>query len=736
MVVLVGLSVACSSSPQSQEARYLSRGEALRAKKDYSRALLEFKNASRLMPKDGEPRYQEALTYLAMGDLVKGAAGLRWVLEFNPKDQRAQLKLGELMAASGSKEVVQRAAIPLAEVLSASPNNPDAVDALALAEWKLGKTDEAVGRLEDTLQKFPSRLHTSVELARLKLGQKDMAGAEQVLKQAVAGDPKSALAELALAQLYLVTNQLAKAEAELRNALRLDSKSGTALMGLAAVQTAGKRMGEAEQTYRQIATLPGAEFKPQHALFLYNHGKRDAGLAELEKLAKEDPNDLAARSRLFTAYVAMGKLQAAQGLLAAALKKNPKDTVALFQRGGLSLRSGQVEEAKKDLEEILRANPDLAEAHSAMAEVDKAKGLTRSERQELTEALRINPALLDSRLMLAENLIQANESKSALDLLNSAPAGQKGTLAFVIERNWALLGVGDTKELRSALDQALRVRRVPELVVQDGVLRLKQADYAGVIADAEEAIKDNDIRGPRLLAGAYLGLKQPAKAEERLHALMAASPKSATLANVLGTWYLSEGNLLGARKAFESALNADPRFLDAGLALAGIDAQEKHWDAARQRLLWVIAANPAKPGAVLMLGGVAEEMGDQEEALRRYREAFALDNSSVAALNGLAWALASSQQTDEALKYAQHAVELAPDDASVNDTLGWIYYKKAIYPTAIRYLETAVAKQPTARREFHLAMSYLKSGQRDLGAKKLQLALQQDPKLPVTEKGW
>ena len=225
----------------------------------------------------------------------------------NPKDERAQLKLGELMAASGNKEVVQRAAIPLEEVLSASPNNADAMDALALAEWKLGKTDEAVGRLEDTLRKFPSRLHTSVELARLKLGQKDLAGAEQVLKQAVAGAPQSSLAELALAQLYMVTNQPAKAEAELRNAIRLDSKSGTALMGLAAIQTAGKRMAEAEETYRQIAALPGAEFKPQHALFLYNHGKRDAALAEFEKLAKEDPNDRAARSRLFTAYVADGE---------------------------------------------------------------------------------------------------------------------------------------------------------------------------------------------------------------------------------------------------------------------------------------------------------------------------------------------------------------------------------------------------------------------------------------------
>ena len=154
-MIFFAASTACNNSPQAKEARFLRRGKELMAKKDYSRALLEFKNASGVMPKDGEPKYQTGLAYLAVGDLAKGAAAFRWAIELNPKDQRAQLKLGELMAASGNKEVVQRAAIPLEEVLSASPNNPDAMDALALAEWKLGKTDEAVGRLEDTLQKVP-----------------------------------------------------------------------------------------------------------------------------------------------------------------------------------------------------------------------------------------------------------------------------------------------------------------------------------------------------------------------------------------------------------------------------------------------------------------------------------------------------------------------------------------------------------------------------------------------------
>lgn len=737
-VALFAGSLACGRSPQAKEAKFLRRGAALMAQKEYTRAYLEFKNASLAMPKDSEPFYQVGVLCLAQGNLACAADALRKAADLNPKDHRAPLKLGELLAMSGNKEVLQLATGRLESVLSTSSSSSDyseASDALALAEWKLGKTEEAVGRLEATLQKFPSRLHTSVELARLKLNQKDLAGAERVLKQAVADSPQSSLAELALGQLYMVTNQPAMAEAELRKAVQLDSKNGMALMALASIQTAGKRMAEAEETYRRMAALPGAEFKPLHALFLYSHGKRDAALAEFEKLAKEDPNDRAARSRLFTAYVAMGKSQAAQNLVAAALKKNPKDADGLFERAGLSLRSGNVVEAETDLREVLRFKPDFAEAHVAMAEVDKVKGLPLAERQELSTALKINSALVQARLALARNFTQAKEAKSALDLMNNTPANQKRMLAVVTERNWALLGTGETKELRSVLDQELRVRRFPELVIQDGVLRLQQGDYSGAIADAEEAIKNNDVRGARLLAGAYQAQKHPAKAEERLKELVAAHPKSAPLANLLGLWYLEAGNRSAARKAFEAALAADPKFLDAGLSLAGIDFQEKHSEAARQRLLGLVAANPKNVGALLMLGEMAGDMGDQEEALRRYRAAITFDSSNVVALNNLAYTLASSQP-DEALKYAQQAAEIAPDNAMVDDTLGWVYYKKTIYSTAVTYLEKAVAKEPTPRRQFHLAVCYLKQGQRDVGEKTLQLALRQDPNLPITEKGW
>jgi hypothetical protein len=66
--------------------------------------------------------------------------------------------------------------------------------------------------------------------------------------------------------------------------------------------------------------------------------------------------------------------------------------------------------------------------------------------------------------------------------------------------------------------------------------------------------------------------------------------------------------------------------------------------------------------------------------------------------------------------------------------MGRIHYRKGIYNTAIHDLEAAVSKEPTPRRQFRLAMSYLKAGNRELGKKTMLLALRQAPDLP--EEGW
>jgi tetratricopeptide (TPR) repeat protein len=127
--------------------------------------------------------------------------------------------------------------------------------------------------------------------------------------------------------------------------------------------------------------------------------------------------------------------------------------------------------------------------------------------------------------------------------------------------------------------------------------------------------------------------------------------------------------------------------------------------------------------------------GNQALAIAKYRSLLDVDPSNIFALNNLAYLLAP-EHPEEALKLAQAAVELAPDDPDVQGTIGWVYYRMQNYTRAVQYLERAVAKNPTPQRKYRLAMSCLKAGEQSRGREILAAALKTDPNLPNSEKAW
>ncbi len=722
--------MSCSSSPEAQEARYLSKAKSLVAKKEYARALIEFKNAAKAKPKDAEPYYQVGLAYLAKGDPEDAFSSFRAALARDPNHAGAQLKLAEFLSSTNRKDLVEQARTRLEKIVAGSPNKPEASDALAATELKLGDTVDAVKRLEETVTRFPSDLKSSATLARVKIHQNDMAGAEEILKKAVASAPQSAEAELALGGFYMALQDRGKSELEIQKALHLDPKNGPALLALGRIQVAEKRLSEADQTYQRVAALPDPQYKPFHAIYLYSIGRKEDALKEFERLAKDDPEDRPARTRLLALYLELGKTAEAQKLLEAALKKNAKDTDALLQRSALYVKWGKTAEAERDLNQVLHYQPDSPQAHYVLAHVYHEQGLQQHERQELNEALRLKPEMVAARLTLAKVFLASNEAKAALDLLNQTPAQQK-TLAGVIEqRNWALLATNATTEVEAELKHDLQAGRVPELVTQEAVLKMMQHDLPAARAAADEVLKSrpDDVRAVEVIVNSYAAEKQPEKAMAILQQLTAEQPKSASLQFMAAKWYLRRGKAAEARRALELAKAADPKLVDADIVLAELDRSEKRGDAARQRVAGVIAAYPKNVQARLLMAMLNEDSGNREAASQDYRAILDVDSSNIAALNNLAYHLAV-EKPDEALRLAQQAAELAPDSATVQDTLGWVYFHKGLYDSALGYLKAAFAKQPTPKRQYHLAICYLKAGNQDDGMKNLRAALQKDPSL-------
>lgn len=86
---------------------------------------------------------------------------------------------------------------------------------------------------------------------------------------------------------------------------------------------------------------------------------------------------------------------------------------------------------------------------------------------------------------------------------------------------------------------------------------------------------------------------------------------------------------------------------------------------------------------------------------------------------------------NDALKWAKKAVEIAPDIAAFQDTLGWIHKMRNELDKAIPALEKAAAVKPRqAEILYHLGAAYAQKGMSKEAADSLNNALSLNSTLP------
>jgi tetratricopeptide (TPR) repeat protein len=111
---------------------------------------------------------------------------------------------------------------------------------------------------------------------------------------------------------------------------------------------------------------------------------------------------------------------------------------------------------------------------------------------------------------------------------------------------------------------------------------------------------------------------------------------------------------------------------------------------------------------------VAEKLGKEAEMERLLRQVIAAKPDYHQAYNALGYSFADrNQRLPEARRLIQKALEYAPGDPFISDSLGWVEYRLGNHAEAARILETAYKSRPDAEIAAHLGEVLWSLGQRD-----------------------
>ena len=129
------------------------------------------------------------------------------------------------------------------KILTDNPGDDDALFTLAAAEAQLGRPEQSEKYLNEVMKRSPANLRSKMALALLRVADKDLAGAEQILKGAIQQVPNSDDAVVALATLYAGMGRFSEAEPLFMKATQLNPDNTDAWMSLGSTQLKGRQKG-------------------------------------------------------------------------------------------------------------------------------------------------------------------------------------------------------------------------------------------------------------------------------------------------------------------------------------------------------------------------------------------------------------------------------------------------------------------------------------------------------------
>ncbi|MDV3238716.1 MAG: tetratricopeptide repeat protein [Gammaproteobacteria bacterium] len=419
----------------------------------------------------------------------------------------------------------------------------------------------------------------------------------------------------------------------------------------------------------------------------------DAALTAARRWVELDPARLEARQSLAMLATHARIVDEAYEQLDYLVSAAPDDEQAYEMITGLLARSEDRELTLTLMERLTQAHPDSAEAHLAYSRLALHADNAELALSEVERSLVLRPGWADAIVLRAAVHMKLEQPEQARHELEAAIAAQPGNIDLRLALARLLL---DLRDLSAAGVQFREVvRRKPDHAdarFSLGLLAVEQKQYK----QAEGHFRKLLASGQREQeARYYLGRVAELRDDKQ-----GALDWYATITE--GDYWLEAqirtvdlqadlGDLPGARRHLQSLRLQDPR-LAVRLYLVEGEILIRAGELAEAMRLYndVLAEAPDNHEVLYARALLAERLGESALAERDLRRIVDADPDNFHALNALGYTLADrNERLEEALALIEKALTLAPDEAAIVDSMGWVQYRLGRLDAAVEHLQRA-----------------------------------------------
>ena len=734
--LITALFTGCSRDPNVRKQKYLESGNRYRDQGKFREAAIQYSNAIQLDPRFVEAHYQLAETYLKLQDYNHAYNELSRTVDLSPDNYPAHVDLANLLISARD---LKQAKIHLDILHDKQPNNPTTYEAWANYYNSQDNLGSAMQEMQKAINADPGRSESYLNMAVLQTRANLPDQAEINFKKAAALGPKDMSAQLALGGFYFAHNHLPEAEQQFKHAIDVDPKDPAPRAAYARLLMVEGRKSDVETFLQQTKKDLSDDSQGYSMLgdFYFAEGDLDKAATEYASLYRDHAKDLKVKRNYIQILILKDRLDEAGKLNEEMLKANPHDTDALVYRAQIQIHRNNASGAIDTLQAALRNDADNGVAHYWLGKAfDLQHNDSRAE-AEWHDAVRLRPDLNDAQLALATLEMRRGDydalAQSGQQIIANAPQAPDGYL---------LRAVAEMNRARYA-DAEQDLRKITELApasavpyVQTGNLHLLQRQYAGALTWYQKALEKDPAStdGLQGVMNTYLAQKQPDQAIAAARAQLAKAPNSSGFYDLLGGALFQKSDLSGAEAAFRKAVDLDHNNSDALLKLGQVQAAQGSVSQALATYQQSIKDHPGDISFYILAGELYESQSNWAQARDMYQKALAIKPDDPLASNNLAYVmLQQGGNVDVALSMAQTARRGMPNSSNAADTLGWAYFQKGVYQSAIDMFQEALrlsekagaVEDPTVH--YHLGLAYEKANQPKLARQQLERALKISP---------